>query len=156
MIRTLLIGALTLLPILAVTGLAAADEPGQKLYQRCAACHLPGGEGVPGAYPPLKGHIGDLLQADGGRAYVVAALDRGVMGGVEVAGVQYRGMMPAQTRTLSDEDVAALLNYLISSFAPQSAVGQFAAAEVAELRAAAKTMTPKTVHAARPAVGGAK
>lgn len=151
MIRTVFLLILLALPVSAFAGGDAASLPGKKFYQRCAACHLPDGAGVPGAYPPLVGHVGDLLIADGGRAYVVAALDKGVMGGVEVAGVSYRGMMPAQTRTLKDEDVAALLNYIIAAFAPDADIATFEAGEVNTLRTAAKPMTAKSVHAARPA-----
>lgn len=151
MIRTFFLLILLTLPVSALAADDAAVLPGKKLYQRCAACHLPTGEGVPGAYPPLAGHIGELLAAEGGRAYVVAALDKGVMGVIEVAGVQYRGMMPAQTRAMKDEDVAALLNYLVAAFAPDSDIAAFDAGEVTALRGAAKPMTAKMVHAERPA-----
>lgn len=150
MIRVLPLLLLMLLPVAAGAEENAAELPGKKIYQRCAACHLPDGAGVPGAYPPLAGHIGDLLAAEGGRAYVVAALDRGAIGNVEVAGVTYRGMMPAQTSTLKDEDVTALLNYLVAAFAPDAGIAAFEVEEVNALRAAAKPMTAKAVHEARP------
>ncbi len=43
----------------AVRGLMSKEEllaQGQKIYEsRCAVCHQPGGEGLPGAFPALKG-----------------------------------------------------------------------------------------------------
>ncbi|HSD37203.1 MAG TPA: cytochrome c [Rhodocyclaceae bacterium] len=95
--------------VLAVSGAAsAANEVGQSHFERvCAACHLPTGEGVPGVFPPLK-------QSDYFKkatpAQLVKLLNNGLTGEVTVNGQRFNSVMPPQT--LSDEETAAILNYV--------------------------------------------
>ncbi|WP_051279211.1 c-type cytochrome [Hellea balneolensis] len=88
---------------------------GAKLYKRCAACHLPTGEGVPGAFPPLKGEIASLMDSDLGKEYLVLVANYGVAGELTVNGQSYKGVMPAQGG-LNPEKTSALLNYLLEEF----------------------------------------
>ena len=55
----LLIGAVALFAANAIS-----SEPDKADYQRCAACHLPTGEGIPGAFPPLKGRVAKIAASD--------------------------------------------------------------------------------------------
>jgi mono/diheme cytochrome c family protein len=102
---------------------------GSRLYvNNCLACHLANGQGVPGVQPPLagtpvpRGDPGELLGwvMFGARP---AALPRG----------QYSGAMP-QFAYLSDDELAALLSYVRSSFGNQA--GPITPAMVAAARAA--------------------
>ncbi|MFC3052084.1 c-type cytochrome [Kordiimonas pumila] len=87
---------------------------GAKLYKRCAACHLPTGEGVPGAFPPLKNRLSSFYTSEEGRAYLVQVLSHGLAGAITVNGVTYRGFMPAQGKALKNDGIAAVLNYIQS------------------------------------------
>lgn len=132
---------------------APADH-GAKVYQRCAACHLPNGQGVPGAFPALAGRLDGAAATDDGRAYLVMTISAGLMGEIEVDGKTYRGVMPAQAG-LSDADLAAVLNYALTlkggAGAPAKPPKSFTAEEVAAIRKKIATPTPRTVHAMRAA-----
>jgi mono/diheme cytochrome c family protein len=77
----------------------------------CAACHQPGGAGLPGQFPPLRDNpnIDDT-------EYVVSVIQNGLDGSIIVDGDTYDGTMPAQS-TLSDTDTDAVVAYIQSGFA---------------------------------------
>jgi mono/diheme cytochrome c family protein len=118
---------------------AAAAVDGQAVYAaNCASCHQTDGQGIAGAFPPLAGgHAADLVQAEGGREYLVYGLLYGVQGRIEVAGQAYNGLMPAWQQ-LSDAEIAAVLSYVIRAWdnaqALEADVPDFAADEIAEAR----------------------
>lgn len=84
---------------------------GEALYSSCAQCHQTSGAGRAYAYPPLAGHVPELISADGGRAYLINVLLYGVQGEIIVDGASYNGVMPGWSQ-FSDEEMASLLNYL--------------------------------------------
>lgn len=72
----------------------------------CTTCHQPNGEGLPPGFPPLKGQkewMGDCAKHAG-------IVINGLQGEIEVAGVKYNGVMPAQGN-LSDLEIAAVISY---------------------------------------------
>jgi hypothetical protein len=137
----------------------AAQADGAAAYRRCAVCHLPSGEGVPGAYPPLAGRVAELAATAEGRAYVILAPSRGVGGAMEVKGVAYRGFMPAQSGLTAGE-LADLLNYAGQALGGGAKDFQpFTAAEVeATLKqhAAAQPGDVAALRPATPAVAGGR
>ncbi len=148
-----LVALLAAAPIAAVAGTAPADH-GAKIYQRCAACHLPNGAGISGAFPALAGRLSKAAETDGGRAYLVMTVATGVMGEIEIDGKKIRGVMPAQAG-LTDADIAAVLNHTLAfkSAAPAAPKPPkaFTADEVAAIKKAIVAPTPTTVHAMRSA-----
>jgi hypothetical protein len=135
----------------------AADpaKPVAKDFQRCAACHLANGAGVPGAFPRLAGRIGEAAKTDAGRSYLVLTVSAGMSGLIEVDGAKIRGAMPAQAG-MSDADIAAALNYALAMKDPKSgkapaAAKLYTAAEVAAVKAANAAAKPAAVHAMRAA-----
>ena len=127
----------------------AAEVDGAAIYTaQCAACHQASGAGVPGAFPPLAGHAGDLYAAD--RAYLPAVLVAGLMGAIDVGGVTYNGLMPAFAQ-LDDAEIAAVLNHVLSAWGDADELGDafspYLADDVAEQRARGLSMTD--VHALR-------
>ena len=80
-------------------------------YANCVACHLPGGTGLEGAFPPLAGS--DYLTGDPGR--VIATVLYGNEGPITVNGVQYNGVMPGFAY-LTDDEVAAVVTYIMRSW----------------------------------------
>lgn len=118
-------------------GQAAGGEAvavdGQAVYEaNCASCHQVTGEGAPGAFPPLVGHVPALYNAD--RSYLIALLLYGLQGEIEVEGQTYNGLMPAWQQ-LSDEEIAATLNYVSTAWGNEGALQNFEPYEAAEIAA---------------------
>ncbi len=107
----------------AVTLLAAARanaaDPRVDYMLQCQGCHRADGSGSPGAVPDLRGSLARFLTVPGGREYLV-----------RVPG--------AAQSTLSDERLAALLDWMIREFGPAEVAAQldpYRAEEVARWRA---------------------
>lgn len=130
---------------------------GRSAYNaNCASCHGAEGAGVPGAFPPLAGHAADLLYAEGGATLLIDTVLYGMEGPIEVDGAAFNGAMPAWSQ-LSDEQVAAVLNHVVTSWGNVDALDAdtvlFAPADVTAERD--KDLTPADVHALRETVLGA-
>lgn len=132
----------------------AAEAPteidGSAVYAaNCAACHQGGGQGVPGAFPPLAASAAELAAADGGREYLIRAVVHGVQGEIEVQGQTYNGVMPAWPQ-LSDAEIAGVLNHVLSSWGNEWPSDQepVAADEVAAVRG--EELAATEVAASRP------
>ena len=100
---------------------AYAEAGGAAIYANvCAACHMPAGQGAvgAGAYPALA-HNAHLVAA----AYPIAVVLRG------------QKAMPSFGRSLSDEQIAAVVGYIRTHFGNDDA-GDPTAADVAAVRAA--------------------
>jgi nitrite reductase (NO-forming) len=111
------------------TNKAERVEHGKRVFNNiCVACHQQGGQGIPGAFPPLAGS--DFLNADKTRAIGIVA--GGLAGSIQVNGKLFNGQMPALN--LSDEDVANALTYVYSTWG--NAGHEIKPAEVAAVRAA--------------------
>ncbi|WP_287417296.1 c-type cytochrome [Oceanithermus sp.] len=123
-----------------------ATVDGKAAYAaNCAGCHQAEGQGVPGAFPPLKGN--PVLVKDA--TYPALVVLFGLQGQIEVNGAAYNGAMPPLGH-LDDATVAALVNYLLQEFNEELLPKDFKpldAATVAELRK--KALTPKQVQAFR-------
>jgi cytochrome c oxidase cbb3-type subunit II len=113
---------------------AFGDAPkGQSLYTAyCSACHQASGEGLPGVFPPLKGS--GVVTKDDATKHMHVVLD-GLQGG-KAGGVVYASAMPAFAATLSDAEIADIINYERSSWGNHGK--PVTAAQVAAERAASK------------------
>lgn len=99
---------------------AFTSRDGAELYaQSCQGCHMPQGEGAVGAgmYPALANN--PLLSSPGGPTYVVLHGLRG---------------MPSFDSSFDDEQVAAIINHVITNFGNK----------------AKERITPQEVKAQRP------
>ena len=84
----------------------------------CQGCHAPDGSGVKGKVPSMLGQAGKFLHVEGGRDFLV-----------QVPG--------SATSSLSNSDLADLLNWMLISFSPAEIPQEFApytAKEVGDLR----------------------
>lgn len=127
--------------------IAQAAKAGEAQFQRCVACHLADGAGVPGAFPKLKGRLANIVQQTGGRDYLTMLVSSGLTGPLNVAGYRYMGVMPAQGYTLNDTQLAALLNRAIVATADGAELSEivpFSAAEVEKIKA--KYKAPSMQH----------
>jgi mono/diheme cytochrome c family protein len=134
----------TAAPAEALSADAAPD--GAALYNlHCMACHQATGAGIPMAFPPLVDHVGQLVSAD--RAYPAKLVMFGLMGAIEVRGTTYMGMMPGLAPVLSDAQVAAILNHVVTAFDPIEDFEAYREEEIAQWRQPALQMTD--THAIR-------
>lgn len=106
---------------LALTLAAASGHAGPRgdYMLECAGCHLQDGSGMAPKVPDMRGVIGRMAQLPEGRAYLV-----------RVPG--------AALSPLSDAELAAVMNWSLKAFAPQTTPEDFqayTAKEVARLRA---------------------
>src|SRR5882757_6827499 len=60
----------------------------------CGVCHQPNGLGVPGAFPPLAGHVAESFAQRKGRDYLVRLVLFGLEGPIVVKGNTFEGTMP--------------------------------------------------------------
>ena len=126
-------------------------EAGPKIYMNtCIGCHMAGGEGVPGGFPPLAGHAIDLLTLKGGRDYMTRLALFGLQGPVLVNGKVFDSVMPGWAQ-LSDKDLASVLNYVVNGFGNDKFLPRgFKPFTSAEIKAArGKPMKPDGVAALR-------
>jgi mono/diheme cytochrome c family protein len=128
-------------------GEAAGLPDGSQVYASCAACHQAKGQGVPGAFPPLSGHAAELFHAD--PEYLAEVVLFGLRGPITVEGGQYNGVMP-DWQSLSDAQIAAVLNYVLTSWENAEVVEEeqpYGEEDIAALRA--EDLTPQQVHTLR-------
>lgn len=138
--------------VISSPALGAVDGPA--IYKRCAACHLPTGAGVPGAFPPFGADFATLVKAPAGRRYVILGVIRGISGPITVGGKPYRGVMPAQAG-LDDEAIAAVLNHVAMAIAKAGkGFVPFTIAEVAKARSGGASLNSATVGQLHAAAGG--
>ena len=134
---------------------AVAEEPlgeplGASIFAgRCAVCHGPEAAGIPGSFPSLHEQIVTFAKTPPGRDYLVMVVTTGLMGDLKVAGVGYRGVMPAQSG-LSEAEVAAVLTYLGSDRGKDTSATALSAAEVIEARARHSDRSAQSTRALRP------
>jgi mono/diheme cytochrome c family protein len=109
---------------------AGAKADGAALYaSMCVACHQAGGSGLAGVFPPLAGSE----WVNGRDSTLAAIVLRGIDGPLTVKGTTYNGQMPAFAGKLKDEQIAAVLSHLRSSWGNASPA--LAAETVAKVRA---------------------
>jgi mono/diheme cytochrome c family protein len=139
------------------TGAGGADAGSRVYTTNCVACHQAGGTGMAGAFPPLAGHVPELLKRADGRTYIGKVLLFGLEGEINVNGSAFAGQMPPWN-ALSDDEIAAVLNYVSNSWdngkSLPSDFKPFTSDEIKALRAPELTSTQ--VYALRSgAAGGA-
>jgi mono/diheme cytochrome c family protein len=130
---------------------AAASEGAAVFANRCAVCHGPQAAGIPGAFPSLHEQVVAFAKMPEGRDYLVMVVTTGLMGNLKVGGVNYNGVMPAQSG-LGEAEVAAVLSYLASDLGKnESGAAALSATDVTDARARHPDNSAQAVHALRPA-----
>jgi cytochrome c5 len=95
---------------------AAAAAPGHSAVfdANCSMCHQLAAAGVPGQFPRLAGRAGRIAATAAGRRYLEHVVLYGMMGTITVDGTQIVGGVMPSFASLSDQDLAAALDYVIS------------------------------------------
>lgn len=123
-------------------------------YAPCAACHLPTGMGVPGAFPPIRNRAAAIARLDGGREYLIAVVAHGLMGQISVEGQNYMGVMPGHAGSMDDAQIAAAVNHTIfalSDSRPED-IPPVDANEVQALRSSVASPSPTSTMQRREAL----
>jgi cytochrome c553 len=107
------------LPLTLCGTVNADDRAAKNNYMlHCQGCHTPDGAGAEGKVPSLKDFMGKFLHVEGGREFLI-----------QVPG--------ASQSALTDTQLAALTNWMLSSFSAAQVPGDFkpySGAEVGDLR----------------------
>ncbi|MEM9157479.1 MAG: cytochrome c [Verrucomicrobiota bacterium] len=97
--------------------LKAIIAQGENVYRSiCLACHQTNGAGIPGAFPPLDGSSWVNGPAETPTRIVL----HGLTGPIDVKGQTYNGVMPGFAAQLSDDDIAAVVTYIRSTWSNQT------------------------------------
>ncbi|MGP6156468.1 MAG: c-type cytochrome [Vulcanimicrobiaceae bacterium] len=92
---------------------AAAGPDGAAIYaSKCASCHQANGQGLAPAFPPLAGN--SVVTGDPKK--VIAIVSNGLNGKITVSGKDYNGAMPAWKGQLKNDEIAAVITYIRSSW----------------------------------------
>lgn len=96
-------------PFVGLADAASFDmEEGAKLFAaNCAACHQASGEGIPGVIPPLKGD--GVVRAPDPTQQIRVLLQK--IQSAHIGGMIYSSPMPPFGITLSDKQVADIIDY---------------------------------------------
>jgi mono/diheme cytochrome c family protein len=116
-------------------------------------CHGAEAAGIPGSFPSLHEQIVGFAKTPEGRDYLVMVVTTGLMGELKVAGITYRGVMPAQSG-LSDAEIAAVITYLGSDRGKDTAVTALTAADVQAIHARHPDRSAQSTRALRPTPAG--
>jgi mono/diheme cytochrome c family protein len=96
------------------SGAAALRLQGKMTYEKnCGICHGVDGLGKPGQFPPLAGS--EWVNAKGFKRFADIPLD-GISGMIHVKGQEWNASMAPMGAALSDNDLAAVLTYIRSSW----------------------------------------
>jgi mono/diheme cytochrome c family protein len=127
------------------------QELGARVFeQSCSVCHQPTGLGVPGAFPPLVGHVAESFAQPAGRAYLVRVVLYGLAGEITVKGNTFASAMPPWAQ-LKDDEIAAALDHVLTAWGNDKLLPRdFAPILPADVAAArAQRMTASEVLALR-------
>jgi mono/diheme cytochrome c family protein len=134
--------------------LAQTADRGAVFNNNCSMCHQLGAAGVPGEFPRLAGRAGKIAATVAGRSYLERLVLFGMMGEVTVDGTPIVGGVMPPFASLSDQDLADALNYIVSlddSGKLQWKGAVFKPADLAKARAD-KSLSPSQVHQLRAGV----
>jgi len=124
----------------------------------CSMCHQLGAAGVPGQFPRLAGRAGKIAATAAGKSYLESVVLFGMIGGVTVDGSSIVGGVMPSFASLSDQDLADALDYIVSlddSGKLHWNGTTFTPADIAKVRTGTP-LSPSQVHQLRAAaVGGA-
>jgi mono/diheme cytochrome c family protein len=127
------------------------QELGARVFgASCSVCHQENGQGIPGAFPPLAGHVAGLFAQRNGRDYLVRVVLFGLEGPISVNGATYASAMPPWPQ-LGDDEIAAALDHVLSAWGNDKLLPRdftpILPADVAAARG--QRMTAADVHALR-------
>lgn len=138
--------------VLAWAGTVSAASGSQIFASNCMVCHQPDAKGVPGIYPPLADTVGTYVKLKAGRIYLAHVPSFGLTGKVDSHGESFNNNMPPLSN-LSDDDIAAVINYVLTKFNQSRLPAGFKPLTAEEVHGyRAKSMSEDEVHSERAAL----
>ncbi len=135
--------------VLACAGTVGAAGGSQVFASNCIVCHQPDAKGVAGIYPPLADTVSSYVKLKAGRAYLAHVPSFGLAGPIDSHGESFDSNMPPLTQ-LSDDDIAAVINYVLTRFDQSLLPGDFKPLTAEEVHGyRAKQMSEAEVHSER-------
>ena len=95
---------------------AWADDAGKSMFDnRCAACHGAAGVGIEGIAPPLQNP--DLWKSLGGNGakYMAGVMTGGLGGAINVAGIDYRGLVMPPQSYIDSTELSVIAKYVVQT-----------------------------------------
>jgi mono/diheme cytochrome c family protein len=129
-------GLIAVVAMLACAGPTGAAGGSLLFASNCIVCHQPDGRGVQGIYPPLNDTVCRYVKLKAGRAYLAHVPSFGLAGQIDSHGESFDSNMPPLTQ-LTDDEVAAVINYVLTKFNQSILPGDF------------KPLTAEEVHGYR-------
>ena len=96
------------LTIQACAARAQTPDDAALFQQQCAVCHQPQGQGLAGQFPPLAHNPDIFLSQD----FPLRVVLLGLNGKIAVNGQTLDSVMPPLGNTLTDAQIAAVVNYV--------------------------------------------
>lgn len=116
---------------------------GAKLFNKnCASCHQTTGKGIPGSIPPLAG---SALTNSEDVSKPIRIVLHGFRGAIVRNGVKYNGVMQPWHSVFNDDEVAAILTHVRTSWGNTG--GEVKSGDVARVREATKNRTTQYTEA---------
>ncbi|QSR88007.1 c-type cytochrome [Methylacidiphilum caldifontis] len=126
---------------------------GKEVFSRsCAGCHQQTGAGLTGVFPPLAGHIPEIMGSKKAKDYLIDVVLFGVEGPIQVGDQRYNGSMPGWANVFNDQQIADVLNYVINRWGAQekrSSNNLYVSSEDVKMHRK-KSMTAYAVWTSRP------
>jgi mono/diheme cytochrome c family protein len=145
-------------PALRTPAAAQSADHGAVFEANCSMCHQLRAVGVPGQFPRLAGRADRIAATAAGRLYLERVVLFGLMGNISVDHTPIVGGVMPSFSSLTDEDLAQVLDYIVSLDGSGRLHWQgtvFKPADIAKARAG-KALSPTQVHQARARIAGAR
>lgn len=123
------------LSVLLATECAGASQA--SYLKHCSLCHQADALGIPGTFPRLMGRVAQMTSTPEGAAFVAQAVLWGMSGTIVVDDVPVTGAMPGVPH-VSDEEIFAIVEYLITEGGTAKNTGFFSLESVKTARAAGR------------------
>jgi len=145
-------GAIAAVAMLALAAGVRAAGGSELFASNCIVCHQPDAKGVQGIYPPLADMVGNYVKLKAGRAYLAHVPSFGLTGVIVTNGESLDSNMPPLSQ-LSDADIAAVINYVLTKFNQPLLPADFKPLTADEVHGyRAKAMSENEVHNERDAL----
>jgi mono/diheme cytochrome c family protein len=110
---------------------AQSSGDGALVFQKnCAVCHRANGAGTAGLAPPINTNPSRFAQVSAGRQQLIWTVLYGMYGDVTIDAKHYNFKMPNFANTLSDSEIALVLNHVLDQLNHNNEFTPFTATEV--------------------------
>ncbi len=120
-----------------------ADANQASYLKHCSLCHQADAQGIPGTFPRIWGRVAGIAATPEGATFLAQAVMWGMSGTITVDDVPVTGVMPGVPH-VSDEEIAAIVEYLITENGTLENTSVFSVETVKAVRAAGRIPQAET------------